>query len=63
MKKTKIYYHILEYSNYGNVGYQGYFLTLEEAKKQSDKLTEYFPNSYFQIESSNNKKEPVNTTI
>ena len=63
MKSKKLYYHILEYSDYENIGHQGYYLTIEDAKKQCNKLTEYFPNSYFQIESSNSKKEPVNVTI
>lgn len=59
----KIYFHILEHSHYGNIGWQGYFLTFEEAKKQLEKLTDYFPNCYYTIETSNSKKEPNNTTI
>ncbi len=63
MKTQKIYYHILEYGDYDNIGWQGYFLTLKDAKKEADKLSNYFPNNHFQIESSNSKKEPINTTI
>ena len=63
MKPQKIYYHILVYSNYGNVGWKGYFSTLKEAKKEADRLSDYFQNSFFQIEISTSKKEPVNTTI
>jgi len=62
--RTKgVYYHILEYGNYGNVGHQGYYLTLEEAKDRVKTLEDYFPNSNFQIESSNSKREPVNVTV
>lgn len=63
MKTQKIYYHILEYGNYDNIGWKGYFSTIDEAKKEADKLSDYFPNSSFQIEISTSKKEPVNTTI
>jgi hypothetical protein len=61
MKKT--YYHILEYGDYGNIGHQGYYLTLEEAKKRVATLEEYFPNCHYQIEPSNSKREPNNTTV
>ena len=59
----KIYYHILEYSDYGNIGHQGYYLTMKEAEKRVWDLQDMFPNSHFQIESSGSKKEPNNTTV
>jgi hypothetical protein len=60
---NKTYYHILEYGSYGEVGYQGYYLTLEEAKQEVAHLYDCFPNSDFQVEPSNSKREPVNVTI
>lgn len=59
----KKYYHILEYGDYGNIGWQGFYLTIEDAKKRVLNLQDMFPNSYFQIESSSSKKEPNNTTV
>jgi hypothetical protein len=58
-----MYYHILEYGDYGNIGYQGYYETKEEAQKQVDKLSDYFPNQTFQIFVDNSKKEPPITTM
>lgn len=59
----KTYYHILEYGDYGSVGHQGYYLTLDEAKKRVSELEEFFPNVSFQIEVSHSKKEPNNVTV
>ena len=59
----KMYYHIIEYGDYGNIGYQGYYETKEEAQKQVDKLSDYFPNQTFQIFVDNSKKEPPITTM
>ena len=59
----KMYYHIIEYGDYGNIGYQGYYETKEEAQKQVDKLSDYFPNQTFQIFLDNSKKEPPITTM
>jgi antirestriction protein len=59
----KMYYHILEYGDYGNIGYQGYYDTLEEAQKQVKKLSDYFPNQTFQIFADKSRKEPPITTM
>ncbi len=59
----RVYYHILEYGDYGNIGHQGYYLTLEEAQKRVATLEDFFPNSHFQIETSSSKREPNTTTI
>ena len=59
----KTYYHILEYGDYGNIGYQGYYDTIEEAQKQVEKLSNYFPNQTFQIFADKSKKEPPITTM
>jgi hypothetical protein len=58
-----MYYHVLEDSGYGNVGHQGYYDTLQEAEKQVDKLTEFFPNNFFYVLTSNSKREPEIVTI
>lgn len=57
-----IYYHILEYSDYGNIGWQGCYLTFDDAEMQLISLRDFFPNSHFQIEESNSKREPNNVT-
>ena len=59
----KMYYHILEYGDYGNIGYQGYYDTIEEAQKQVEKLSDYFPNQTFQIFADKSRKEPPITTM
>ena len=59
----KIYYHILEYGDYGNIGWQGFYLSLAEANERVDKLRDYFPDCDYQIEKSDSKDEPVNTTV
>ena len=59
----KVYYHILEYGSYGNIGWQGYYLTNEEAKKRAESLKEMFPSCDFIVEASSSKKEPNNTTV
>jgi len=59
----KMYYHILEYGDYGNIGYQGYYDTLEEAQKQVKKLSDFFPNQTFQIFADKSRKEPPITTM
>ena len=59
----KMYYHILEYGDYGNIGYQGYYDTLEEAQKQVKKLSDYFPNQTFEIFADKSRKEPPITTM
>ena len=45
----KMYHHILEYGDYDNIGYQGYYDTIEEAQKRVNELSDYFPNQTFVI--------------
>jgi hypothetical protein len=61
--KNRIYYHVLEDGGYGNIGWQGYYNTAEEAQKRADKLSDMFPNSSFYVEAGNSPKEPVNVTV
>lgn len=62
-KKNRIYYHVLEDSGYGNIGWQGYYNTAEEAQKRANELSDMFPNSSFYVEAGNSPKEPVNVTV
>lgn len=59
----KMYYHIIEYGQYDNIGYQGYYDTIEEAEKEVKRLSEFFPNQSFQIYMDNTKNEPPITTM
>ena len=59
----KMYYHIIEYGQYDNIGYQGYYDTIEEAQKQVEKLSNYFPNQTFEIFADKSRKEPPITTM
>jgi hypothetical protein len=56
-KKQKVYFHIIEESNYLKA-WHGYYLTLEEAQKKKEKLTSFFPNLDFWIFQDGSKKEP-----
>ena len=57
------YYHILEHGDYGDIGYQGYYETREEAMERVKTLSSLFPNSYFEIWVSDSKQEPPITTM
>jgi hypothetical protein len=59
----KIYYHILEYGDYGNIGYQGYYETEEDARKEINRLSGYFPDMYYEIFTSDSMQEPPITTM
>jgi hypothetical protein len=63
MKKRKVYYHVLEEGQYGNVGHQGYYDTLQEAENEVRRLSGFFPNNYFYVWESNSKREPEVVTI
>ena len=63
MKKKKIYYHVIERGNYGNIGWHDYYLTLQEAQDRVNKLYEYFPNLSFEVFASLSKKEPEIVTV
>jgi hypothetical protein len=62
-RSGKMYYHVLEYGDYGNIGYQGVYDTLNEAEKEAARLKDYFPKMDFQIFPSNSMKEPPITTM
>jgi len=63
IKKEKMYYHVLEDSSYGNIGWHGYFESKEEADKVVKKLSDFFPKYYYYIEIYKSKKEPYTVTI
>ena len=56
------FYHVLEYGDYGNIGHQGCFSTPEEAKQEIARLSDYFPDSHFEIFVSDSQNEPPITT-
>ena len=58
----KMYYHVLEDVG-GEIGYQGYYDTKEEAQKRANDLADMFPRSFFYVEASNSKREPHNVTL
>lgn len=58
-----MYYHILEYGDYDEIGYQGYYTTPEEAEKQRAKLEDMFPKPTFVIFPDTSKREPPIVTI
>ena len=63
MKKQKTYYHVLEDGNQGDIGHQGYYTTAEEAQKEVNRLSDFFPDIHFWVYASNTTKEPVIVTI
>ena len=63
MKKAKNFYHVLEDCGLGLIGSHGYYLTLEEAQEEADRLQSFFPKSYFSVFMSDSKAEPVIVTI
>jgi len=54
----KTYYHVLEHGLIGEIGYQNYFNTIEEAEKEVERLTSLWPDLYFTIYPSNTSEEP-----
>lgn len=63
MKNKQIYYHILEHGNCGNIGWQGYETTEEQATKRISDLSKMFPDLYFEMFTDTSENEPPITTI
>lgn len=63
MKAKKTYYHVIERGSYDNIGYHGYYDTLEEAQKRINELEEMFDDVFFEVFISLSKKEPPIITI
>jgi hypothetical protein len=59
----KIYYHVIEDCGSGDIGHQGYYLTIEEAEKQVQRLQEMFVRNFFYVFTSESKKEPEFITL
>jgi hypothetical protein len=59
---TRTYWHVIEDVD-GEKGHQGVYNTKEEAEKRADSLQDMFPRSFFYVEASNSKKEPVDITL
>ncbi len=62
-KKTKTYYHILEYGSNGNVGWHGYKEKIEDAETECKRLKDFFPQYDFVIWVDTSKNEPPIITI
>jgi hypothetical protein len=59
---TRTYWHVIEDVD-GEKGHQGVYNTKEEAEKRADSLQDMFPRSFFYVEASNSRKEPVDITL
>lgn len=57
------YYHVIEDGGYGNVGSHGCYRRLSDAEKEVQRLSYFFPKSYFYVYESLSKREPVICTI
>jgi hypothetical protein len=62
-RRKRLYYHILEYGNYGEIGYQGVYDSEEEAKKRIKSLSDMFPDVTFELFTDTSSKEPPITTV
>jgi hypothetical protein len=59
---TRTYWHVIEDVDQEK-GWQGFYNTKEEAKKRANSLRDMFPKSFFYVEASNSKEEPVDITL
>jgi hypothetical protein len=62
-RKVRMYFHVIEDCGYNRIGYQGYYTTEAEAQAQVERLSDFFPNSFFYVFASASKKEPPIVTI
>ncbi len=60
---SKRYFHILEYGENGEINHISYFLTLEEAQKEIERLNSIYPNNNYSpfVSSSKNPPSIVNS--
>jgi hypothetical protein len=61
--KMKFYFHVIEDANYGNIAHRGYYKTEEEAQKEVDRLSDFFPEISFYVFPDTSKKEPYFITL
>ena len=60
MKANKTFYHILEKTNEGETGHQGFCEDKKEAEQKRDRLQSFFDTSNFYIwESKTNEVPPI----
>lgn len=59
----KMYFHVLQDAGYGDIGYQGVYMTKQEAQNRANELQDMFPDSFFYVEVSNSEDEPTNVTM
>jgi hypothetical protein len=63
MRKQKIFFHVIEDSGYGRIGWHECFEDQAEARKLCNSLSEMFPQYQFYIEALDNEKEPNFITV
>ena len=58
-----MYYHILEHGDYGQIAWQGVHKKFEDAVSEAERLSETFPDIFFDVWQSDSDAEPqiVNT--
>lgn len=61
--KQKIYYHVMEENNTGDLGWQGAYETENEADESVKHLENTFEDLYFWVFISNSNNEPPITTV
>lgn len=59
----KVFYHVIEQGDYGNIATHGFFKSLAEAQKEASRLQNFFPNCFFYAHSSPSKREPEFVTV
>jgi hypothetical protein len=62
-KKTRLFFHVLEHHDYGDVGHQGYYYTIAEAQKEADRLKSLFPHLDYTIWQDTSRAEPPIVTL
>jgi hypothetical protein len=61
--KRKTYYHVIEEGHYNEVASHGCFDTIEEARNESNRLSNLFNELSFWVYESDTQDEPVICTI
>ena len=57
------YFHLVEYDDYGEIEYHGYFDNLKDAKREMRRLSNYFPRAEFKIIVRDSPDEPDIRTL
>lgn len=57
------YFHLVEYDNYGEMEYHGYYDNLKDAERELRRLSRYFPKAEFEIIPTDSPDEPDIRTL